>query len=82
MIFFKKGDTGRRKATRIDGKEQAETKTLCYNISCKNATGATECGGLPFFYTRVYEQEVVHLIVIDKDNSLPATTISRKRVNQ
>ena len=36
----------------------------------------------PVFYTRVHEQEVVHLIVIDKDNSFPATTISRKRVNQ
>ena len=36
----------------------------------------------PVFYSRVHEQEVVHLIVIDKDNSLQPTTISRKRVNQ
>ena len=36
----------------------------------------------PVLYSRVHEQEVVHLIVIDKDNSLQPTTISRKRVNQ
>ena len=35
----------------------------------------------PVFCTRAHEQKVVFLIVIDKDNSLPPTTISKKRVN-